>query len=394
MSLRRFLAQSVLASTFVAACAVGAAGCAAETGDDNTDDNTAAATQARPPQFVMLAFDGSYNNAFWQESRTFAKNNSLKFTYFVNSVYYVARPNNASYKAPRHNTGLSNIGWGDSSPDIKTRLENTKAAYAEGNEIGSHTAGHFDGTGWTEAEWEQEFASFEKMFWSAPKTAGFPTFDLGFTNDEIKGFRAPQLGTSPGLYKVLAKRGFTYDTSKTATPNHWPTKEGGVWNFPLAQLRIVGTGKSTLSMDYNFFFADSKGVNDKNTANYAAYEKHMVDTYMQYFQSNYFGNRAPVHIGHHFSKWNGSAYWNAMQTVAKRVCGLPEVKCVTYGELAKFTEANASKIADYQAGNFPKMAKPPSSGNEELEAVQPIDPSELPPAEGHEAHDDAPQDDE
>ena len=99
-----------------------------------------------------------------------------------------------------------------------------------------------------------------------------------------------------------------------------------------------------------------------------------------------------MHIGHHFSKWNGSAYWNAMQTVAKRVCSLPEVKCVTYGDLVKFTEENADRIADYQAGNFPKMARPPSAeGEETFEATQPIDPSKLPPPEGHEAHDDAPQ---
>jgi peptidoglycan/xylan/chitin deacetylase (PgdA/CDA1 family) len=392
MSARSLLARSFVAASFVLA-ATAAAGCSSAT-DDGAESGAAAVTQSRPPQFVLLAFDGSYNNAFWAESRAFAKANPVKFTYFVNSVYYVARPNNASYKSPRAKQGLSNIGWGDSSADIKTRLENTKAAHAEGNEIGSHTAGHFDGTGWSEAEWTTEFDSFEKMFWNAPKTAGLGAMDLGFTQADIKGFRAPQLGISPGLYRTLAKKGFTYDTSKSTGPNKWPTKEGGVWNFPLAQLRIVGSGKATLSMDYNFFVADSKGVNDPVAAHHATYEKQMVDTYMQYFQSNYFGNRAPVHIGHHFSKWNGSAYWNAMQTVAKRVCSLPEVKCVTYGDLVKFTEENQDKLADYQAGNFPKMARPPSEGDDTFEATQPIDPSELPAADEHEAHDDAPQDDE
>ena len=392
MSLR-FIARSLIATSLLAACVVAGTGCSSAGTEDNVDNGAAAATQARPPQYVMLAFDGSYNNEMWAETRQFAKDTNLHFTYFVNSVYYVARPHNASYKAPGHNQGLSNIGWGDNSADIQTRLNMTKAAHAEGNEIGSHTAGHFDGTGWTEDQWTQEFDSFEKMFWAAPATAGLPAIDLGFTQDDIKGFRAPQLGISNGLYTTLAKKGFVYDTSKTSTPNHWPTKSGGIWEFPLAQLRIVGSGKSTLSMDYNFLYADSKGATDKNSANYATYQKQMIDTYMQYFQSNYFGNRAPVHIGHHFSKWNGGAYWNAMKTLAQRVCALPEVKCVTYGELAKFTEENASKIADYQAGNFPKMARPPSEGDDVLEAVQPIDESELPPPDSHEAHDDAPQDD-
>lgn len=395
MSLRRFFAQSVVATSVLAACAVAGTGCSSA-GSEDVDNGGAAVTQARPTQYVMLAFDGSYNNDMWQETRQFAKDTNLHFTYFINSVYYVARPNNASYQAPGHTKGLSNIGWGDNSPDIQKRLDNTKAAYAEGNEIGCHTAGHFDGTGWTEAQWTQEFDSFKTMFWAAPATAKLPAIDLGFTNDEIKGFRAPQLGISPGLYTTLAKKGFTYDTSKTSVPNHWPTQSGGIWEFPLAQLRIVGSGKSTLSMDYNFLYADSKGATDKNTANFPIYQKQMTDTYMQYFESNYFGNRAPVHIGHHFSKWNGGAYWNAMKTIAQRVCNLPEVKCVTYGELTKFMNDNASKIADYQAGNFPKMARPPSEDGDpsQLEAVQPIDESELPPPDSHEAHDDAPQDDD
>ena len=388
MSLRRFFAHSVFATSFVLAASA-VTGCSSASTDDGGESGSAAATQARPPQFVLLAFDGSYNNAFWAESRAFAKANPLKFTYFVNSVYYVARPNNASYSAPQHKAGLSNIGWGDDREDIATRLEQTRLAHAEGNEIGSHTAGHFDGSTWSEAEWTTEFDSFEKMFWNAPKTAGLPAINMGFTQDDIKGFRAPQLGFSAGLYKTLAKKGFTYDTSKSGAPNHWPDKQNGVWNFPLAQLRIVGSGKSTLSMDYNFFFADSKGVNDPNTEHHAVFEKQAVDTYMQYFQSNYFGNRAPIHLGHHFSKWNGGAYWNAMQTVAKRVCSLPEVKCITYGDLVKFVEENSSSLADYQAGNFPKMARPPSSSNDN-EAVQAVDPSELPPPDAHGAHDDAP----
>jgi hypothetical protein len=150
----------------------------------------------------------------------------------------------------------------------------------------------------------------------------------------------------------------------------------------LARLRIVGSGKNTLSMDYNFYIADSKGVADPNAANHATYERQMTDTYMQYFQSNYYGNRAPVHIGHHFSKWNGGAYWKAMQTFAKRVCGLPEVKCVTYKALTEFEVQNESKIADYQAGNFQKMVRPPSSSASE--ALQPGEGEVA--GEGEDAH--------
>ena len=56
------------------------------------------------------------------------------------------------------------------------------------------------------------------MFWSAPRTAGLPAMDLGFTQDDIKGFRAPQLGISPGLYKTLAKKGLALGTNSGRAP--------------------------------------------------------------------------------------------------------------------------------------------------------------------------------
>src|SRR5262249_12393180 len=153
-----------------------------------------------------------------------------------------------------------------------------------------------------------------------------------------------------GLYQVLKNRHYAYDTSKSGPSNYWPQQNNGVWNFPLAELRIVGSGKRTLSMDYNFYVADSRGEPD--AANKSKYEKQMVDTYVQYFESNYFGNRGPIHIGHHFSKWNGGAYWSAMQQFARRVCGLPEVKCVTYKDLLDFVNENKAKIPAFQAGSF------------------------------------------
>ncbi len=73
------------------------------------------------------------------------------------------------------------------------------------------------------------------------------------------GFRAPLLGHDEATYEALAAKHFTYDTSKTNEMGYWPQRERGIWNFPLAQLRIAGTGKRTLSMDYNFYFAQSGG---------------------------------------------------------------------------------------------------------------------------------------
>jgi peptidoglycan/xylan/chitin deacetylase (PgdA/CDA1 family) len=405
MSLRRFFARSLALSAF-ALIATAAQGCASESGvDENSADTAGAQSATRPPQFVLLAFDGSFNNAFWQESRTFAKANGVKFTYFVNPSYYIARKNgtNRQYAAPpvsAPRVGSSAIGFGDNSnnpsetlDDIKQRLELTAMARADGNEIGSHAVGHFDGSTWSSADWESEFKQFNDIFFSAARSAGFPEVNLGFDKSDLVGFRAPQLGHSPGLYSVLAENGFKYDTSRVAQPNHWPRRDEagnqGVWNFALASLKIQGSGgsagKNTLSMDYNFYVADSKGVADPNPANFAIHERNMLETYRAYFAGNYYGNRAPLQIGHHFSKWNGGAYWNAMQKFAKEVCGLPEVQCVTHKEVVSFLEKNESSLRDFQAGAFPKLARPP--GDDAVDIGAPIDESAI-VREGDGAHSD------
>ncbi len=359
--MRHLINRALVPFAALAAClALGAAngGCAADpTSEDGVDDQSSAITSPRPPQFVLLAFDGSLNLDFWQESRAFAKSpkgKNAKFTYFISGTYFVPDARKTTYQAPRQAAGKSAIGFGGTADAIALRYGQLKLARDEGHEIASHANGHYDGTAWNAAEWKSEFDQFDSLiFGSAANTSGIKAAD-------IKGFRAPLLGAGPALFTTLAARGYGYDTSRTAAPDYWPKKLGGVWNFPLAQLRIVGSGKRTLSMDYNFYYTQSNGTPDPGKA--AQYEKEMYDTYMAYFQANYTGNRAPVHIGHHFSKWNGGAYWNAMRRFTERVCGLPEVRCVTNTELQKFVDTNTAHLANFQAGVFPKLSAPPSGG--------------------------------
>jgi hypothetical protein len=81
----------------------------------------------------------------------------------------------------------------------------------------------------------------------------------------------------------------------------------------------------------------------------------MLATYLDYFHTNYTGNRAPLHIGHHFTAYQGGVYNEALKDFARRVCGLPEVKCATYGELADFMDKQKPEaLTAYQAGDFPR----------------------------------------
>ncbi|MEB3278491.1 MAG: hypothetical protein VKK42_06150 [Lyngbya sp.] len=312
-----------------------------------------------PPQFVLLAFDGSSSLEAWNKSRNFAKTLeqkgiNLRFTYFISAVYFVNTENRKLYNAPAGNgLGRSAIGWGGEVDDVKKRLEQVNLAYQEGHEIASHAVGHFYGYNWSEADWKKEFDYFDQFIFNAYKINGL-TGHLVFDRSAIEGFRAPQLATSPGLFRTLEKEGFRYDTSLTSQPNYWPQKQNGVWNFPLVTIPTALTKKSVLSMDYNFYYLHSKAKPNPSQAKY--YEEDMFKSYMNYFESNYQGNRAPIHIGHHLSVWNNGAYWNALFRFAEAVCGQPDVKCVTYRELADFMDMlTPSQIAAYQNGVFPKV---------------------------------------
>lgn len=328
--------------------------------------SSAQAQVDRPPQYVLLAFDGSSSIAMWKATRDFATRSKLQgapaqFTYFISGVYYVSQANKSKYIEPTRGAGVSAIGWGGSSADLLARYDQTNLAHDEHNEIASHANAHFSGDKWTLQNWRSEFKQFHTIifdFFNFNKLQPTALYPKGwkFAENSMVGFRAPQLGVSAGLWETLREFGYRYDTSKTSRANYWPERDAknGYWNFPLAQLVIAGTGKKTLSMDYNFYFADSKAQPDP--ANKARYKKQMLETYLQYFDGNYNGNRAPIHIGHHFSLWNGGAYWEAMQEFALAVCGRPEVKCVTYTELADFMDTRTpAQLKAYQAGNFPKL---------------------------------------
>lgn len=322
----------------------------------------------RPPQFVLLAFDGSKSVSFWQESRQFAQETGVKFTYFVSGVYFIPSKEERLYDPPEKDPPRrSAIGFGGSVSSIQKRLKEMEGAVAEGHEVASHANGHFNGGRWSQSQWSSEFSQFDKFLIGAWSRVGLkePDWWSEYFMFHRAGFRAPQLGVSKGLAPTLKQFGFTYDTSRSSSPNYWPEKKNGIWNFPLASIERVGTGKSTLSMDYNFYFGHWKDSNktkgkvrvtDVDEKLHGHYEKEMYKSYLKYFKSNYLGNRAPIHIGHHFSKWNKGIYWRAMRKFAKTVCHLPEVYCGTYRDLQNFVEYEKSNLKDFQAGNFEKMS--------------------------------------
>jgi hypothetical protein len=314
-------------------------------------------------QYVILSFDGSRSLSMWNETRQFAKDMTAKgkpvhFTYFINPIYLITKSTAKNvYRPPRAQMGASLIGYADSEQDVKNRVEQINLAYSEGNEIGSHNVGHYNGSKWSHDEWLQESNSFDSIIMNVQKNnpnVVIPPWN--FNISEFVGFRAPELGVNSNLYKVLSEKKYLYDTSGMRMPTKYPTKDkNGIWHIGLGIIKAPdlhsklnnpdASNKSSyvLSMDYNFWMMQSNVRNTakKGTPLWNSFFGEMKDAYLGYFNKNYEGNHAPVVIGHHFSTWNDGVYWEVMKSFAEDVCGKPKVKCVTFKEYVDYLNSVA-----------------------------------------------------
>jgi len=317
----------------------------------------------RPPQFVIMAFDNCTELERWKELSEFAAdmNESGKpvhFTFFVSGINFITDDKASLYQPPNRPRGASQIGFGGTANEVAQRVAYINELYLHGHEIASHAVGHFDGRGWSAAEWAQELNSFRDVLANVAANNGLDnSVKLAFPLSEVIGFRAPYLATSPGLYTALKEDGFRYDTSGDSEPWNWPEKIGGLWRFNLAELKLADSGRHALSMDFNFFAAQSHMTVEPSRR--VAFREEMLQTYLAYFHSNYAGNRAPLNIGHHFFDYQDGAYREALETFARTVCGLPEVRCTTYAELADFMDRlDAPTLEAYRNGDFPHAVAP------------------------------------
>ena len=334
---------------------------------------------ARPPQFVMLAFDNCDNLSTWSQVSAYLtdmnsiQKDRLRFTFFLSGVGLITDAAKSKYETPDGRHGASKIGFGGSQADVLKRIGFINKLARDGNEIASHAVGHFDGTDWTSEQWLHEIAQYNTILTNLSDIDGFTgsqrqQAQLAFLPKDMKGFRAPYLAGGSKLISALDTSGYVYDTSDTNQgwePTTWPQRytvnhRPGPWNFGLSFVTAKGIPGKLPAMNYNFCFHQD----DECPESYPASTRHadedakiMLDSYVDAFVTNYNGNRAPIHIGHHFEQYRGGAYQRALFNFAKKVCGLKEVKCVTYKELAAYMSALPAGGRDQlQRGNFPKAA--------------------------------------
>jgi hypothetical protein len=323
----------------------------------------AASAVERPPQYIAIAFDNCTELDRWQDWTDFAAElnrggERVRFTFFVSGINFLSNTKKHLYQGPNQSRGASRINFGGSADDVRKRVAFMNALHRDGHEIASHAVGHFDGRSWGAAAWTSEFNSFDGLLENVARNNELsPDEGFALSAKDIVGFRAPYLAHSPGLYATLAARGFRYDTSGTMPANAWPEKRDGIWRFNLAGIRLAGSGRATLSMDYNFLVAQSGAA--PIASRREPFRRQMLESYLNYFRANYTGNRAPIHIGHHFTDYQNGAYRDALKEFARSVCGLPEVRCVTYKALADVMDGlQPEMLAAYRNGDFPRASEP------------------------------------
>src|SRR5205814_1901595 len=65
----------------------------------------------RPPQFIVVSFDGSGGQKLWPYWRWVARRAHAHFTFLVSGVYLLDEARRALYHPPRHAAGRSDIGF-------------------------------------------------------------------------------------------------------------------------------------------------------------------------------------------------------------------------------------------------------------------------------------------
>ena len=312
---------------------------------------------ARPPQFVIVSFDGAGSHQKWEYWRSVGDAAGARFTGFLSGVYLVDGAHRTAYRGPGHRAGRSSLGYWLDAGEVRRLLDDLNAAWAKGYEIGTHFNGHFcsaDRPGaddWSTSDWNDELDQFFRFYTgykSIDQMADAP--DLAASPESIRGARTPCLEGKPAsLLPALRQHGFSYDTSQVATGIAWPRKTtAGLWEFPLAYVPLAGTGSGVVSMDYNFWVKQTG--NPPSTRDPVGDSDQVLRTYRQMYRAAYDGNRAPLVLGNHFNDWNGGAYKMALSRFVTETCRRPDTYCVPYRDVVRWMEAqDPAVLADLQA---------------------------------------------
>ncbi|WP_405636305.1 hypothetical protein OG543_16225 [Streptomyces sp. NBC_01178] len=329
----------------------------------------------KPPQFVVFSWDGAGEDSqkLFSHFRGVGKKYNAKMTYFLSGVYLLPEEKKDLYNPPQHAPGRSDIGFNDTE-GIRATLAEVRAAWKDGNEIGTHFNGHFCGKDggvgtWSVEEWKSEISqakAFVKSWKSnAPELKGEDPLPFDY-DKELVGARTPCLEGQKNMIAAARTMGFRYDSSGVGD-QVWPKKKGGVWDIPLQLVPMPGRAFETLSMDYNFMVNQSGTATQGDPSQHEFWGNQMRDGLLQAFDRSYNGNRAPLIIGNHFESWNGGTYMRAIEETIAKVCPKEGVRCVSFRQLADWLDAQdpktLAKLTELGVGEAPKAGWQSFLGN-------------------------------
>lgn len=307
----------------------------------------------KPPQFVVFSWDGAGEDGhkLFSHFRKVAKANNATMTYFLSGLYMLPEEKRELYRPPQHSPGRSNIGFNDRA-GIKKTAEQLRLAWLDGNEIGTHFNGHFcgdeGGVGqWSTDDWKDEIGQAKAFVKSWKTNSGLKEEPpLPFDYDkELIGGRTPCLQGRKNFLQAARDLGFRYDTSGVDA-QVWPMKKDGLWDLSMQLVPFPGHSYEQLTMDYNFMLSQSGTRTQGDPDKFGMWGDQVRDGLLQGFQRAYDGNRAPLVIGNHFESWNGGTYMRALQEVIERVCTRPEVRCVSFHQLADWLDAQGPEVLE------------------------------------------------
>ncbi|MDH6703135.1 hypothetical protein [Streptomyces sp. MAA16] len=320
----------------------------------------------KPPQFVVFSWDGAGEDSqkLFSHFRQVSKDNHATMTYFLSGVYLLPEDKRDEYKPPQHSPGRSDIGFNDEQ-GIADTVKQLRLAWQEGNEIGTHFNGHFCGADggvgqWSVEDWKSEISQAKRFVKSWKTNTGMKkAAPLPFDYDkELVGARTPCLEGQKNFMKAASQLGFRYDTSGVNN-QVWPGKKENLWDLSMQLVPFPGHSYEQLTMDYNFMVNQSGTQTQGDPDKHAYWGDQMRDGLLQGFQRAYDGNRAPLIIGNHFESWNGGTYMRAIQEVVENVCNKPDVRCVSFRQLADWLDAQdpqtVAKLRSLQVGQAPKQ---------------------------------------
>ncbi|MCX3059823.1 polysaccharide deacetylase family protein [Streptomyces beihaiensis] len=320
----------------------------------------------KPPQFVVFSWDGAGEDSqkLFSHYRKVAKANNATMTYFLSGVYMLPKSKAKLYHAPQHAAGQSDIGF-NGIEGIRNTAEQVRGAWLDGNEIGTHFNGHFcgkyGGVGqWSVAEWKSEIRQAKSFVKSWKTNAGLKNMPpLPFDYDkELIGARTPCLEGRKNFMRAARQLGFRYDTSGV-DDQVWPKKKHGLWDLSMQLVPFKGHSYEQLTMDYNFMINQSGKSTQGDPGMREYWGDQMRDSLLAGFNRAYKGNRAPLIIGNHFESWNGGTYIRALDETIHTVCNKPEVRCVSFRQLADWLDAQdprtLKKLTTLGVGQAPKQ---------------------------------------